>query len=732
MSHSVNFNEEIHPISLRFVNQKLENKYREKKELEISGCTPKVLLGVFMFLSTLTCLLYMLLHSSFDRNENQGYLAVALVGTLPIGLEIIIHILSPLRYFRMFFATLSICMTAVMASAYTLSTPGILLIGIPNFLISFFGNIYYGYNWISSLIAHLMCQIVVTVYLYFAYYSVIDVFALSYYMCAYNLAAVFIPWICYLYEKKAREIWYLHWENEKDLKFWKKLVRVLPLGLVVANENKISHVNKFTAELFGSKLKGKEKLKYMSETFKRTFKQNEEDKNLYDVLLNLPENNQAVNGKFAFSDSLHISASIFNFKRAGKKFSICIIQNEKLIEELEQERIRNKFQKNFFAMMTHELRNPLNGIMGVLDIIKCSSNNEEILQYCKIGVNTGKLMMCLVNDILDLSQLEANKLTLIEEIQDFNLAACECIEIFKSQYEQKGLQLMIKRNDTIPLICNDKRRYSQIVINLLSNAIKFTKKGGVTIELDYSLDKNELITSVTDTGSGIKEGDIDKLFGLYGKLEGKKENPNGIGLGLLICKRLAEQMGGSINVKSTVNVGTTFTFAIKNRSDIVVKSKEIIPKSIENSEQKCEIVMKKQDWVNTNVTSTSKVLIIDDDYSSRFVLSSVCNNLQATADSACCGEEGVELVERRSKLSKKEENYKLFFVDMHMPGISGLETAEKIVGFYKNLSINFTIIGLSGDSDEELRNECKKCGMSELLVKPFSKEDIKRIIEKYT
>ena len=234
------------------------------------------------------------------------------------------------------------------------------------------------------------------------------------------------------------------------------------------------------------------------------------------------------------------------------------------MEELAREKMNSTLERVMMATITHELRSPLHGILGMLEQIQAQVETPQLLHYCRIGINTGKIMMHLINDILDFSQIEANKLRLNYSTFRPQEIVQECIELFQLQAGRKKIALrMTLKSPDIPVIYSDMNRYRQIILNLVSNALKFTFKGFIEVSIKYLPEKGALKTNVQDTGIGISEEDIGKLFRLFGKLERSAQvNTQGVGLGLVVCKKLANALGGDIHVKSKLGEGSTFKFFI--------------------------------------------------------------------------------------------------------------------------------------------------------------------------
>ena len=500
----------------------------------------------------------------------------------------------------------------------------------------------------------------------------------------------------------------------------------------------------------------------MQAALKKVQKQNERCRTLCDTFLAPDSLREADGGKYTCpmesGEDRAVAVTLTTQEKDHVNYKICIMQDQRVLEELEQVRLKVKLQKDFFATITHELRNPLHGIMGFLEVFKLSPISAELHRNCVVATNTGKLMMSLINDILDSSQIEVNKLTLIETYDNFIEAAEECVAIMRPQYERKHLPLLVVHEPCIPQIYNDRRRYTQIVINLLSNALKFTKRGSVNVNITYDPVLRQLITSVTDTGTGITAANLPRLFQPYGKVSTAKENPMGVGLGLFICKRLTEQMGGYITVQSThesvstdaLPSGSVFTFAIKNlreeRSEELKANERGTEMNVVNvqanpegadSANRLRLELRDSFTLTPLVGKPSqggleqvRALAVDDDMTSALVLRLFCESLKLQVEVAASGEEALEMATRCCAERPREETYRLFFVDLHMPGIDGIQTAIQLNQLYSQHGLPLTIIGLSGDSDQETRESCLHAGMLDLLVKPFSQRDLSRLLQR--
>ena len=238
-----------------------------------------------------------------------------------------------------------------------------------------------------------------------------------------------------------------------------------------------------------------------------------------------------------------------------------------------------KQKDNFFANMSHELKTPLNSINVISSIMlknRDNSLNEKNLKNMSIINKCGNDLLLLINDILDISKLEANEIKLDFQDFDFRILVEDVIEMFESQSTKKGLFLNYRIDSSIGIIHNDEMRIKQIMINLLSNALKFTQNGGIELIVNEFLDKIEIV--VKDTGIGIPENKLETIFERFKQVdEGINRKYGGTGLGLAICKELSKLLNGDITVESRVDVGTTFKILIQ---------KDIYSQSGENKRKK--------------------------------------------------------------------------------------------------------------------------------------------------
>lgn len=280
---------------------------------------------------------------------------------------------------------------------------------------------------------------------------------------------------------------------------------------------------------------------------------------------NLPDKNIFIR-KNKKGDLYYEVFFIETFKFKTKKCQLIFIKEVTGSVALIKEASCEKYTQIYIASLTHDLRTPVNGMVGMMDCISSYTNDPYILECIKTAKNSSEMLLLLIRDILDLSQLESNSVRL--NYESFNIIEIvnECRELFNKDFQFKRLESKIQIcNNFTGEFCTDKMRYKQILCNLISNALKYTMKGSIKIKLKFDESKGLLETTVKDTGVGISKKNQSKLFNLFSKIEDNRSlNPHGIGLGLTICKKFSELLGGNIQVKSQEKKGSSFKFRIKN------------------------------------------------------------------------------------------------------------------------------------------------------------------------
>lgn len=232
-----------------------------------------------------------------------------------------------------------------------------------------------------------------------------------------------------------------------------------------------------------------------------------------------------------------------------------VIKNISSVVNYEQIKIENHFYELLTATVSHEMRTPLNAVITLLDNLDHFIINPKGLRLVQVIENSAKMLMYLVNDMLDIFQIKNGKFTKNELAVIIRDSLSQIENLFTIACEEKGISFRLNIHDNVPeSLIFDDQRVKQVLLNLIQNAIKFTIKGGIVVDVEYIQERMELQMCVTDSGIGISEADQKKLFYLFGKLQSTQSmNTNGIGLGLNICKKIVESFGGVISVYSKLN-----------------------------------------------------------------------------------------------------------------------------------------------------------------------------------
>ncbi|CAG9318598.1 unnamed protein product [Blepharisma stoltei] len=415
-----------------------------------------------------------------------------------------------------------------------------------------------------------------------------------------------------------------------------------------------------------------------------------------------------------------------------KRALFLVARDINLILELEKSAANDRMKTVLLRSVSHELRTPLNSIdFFVNDILekRPKSDYESEVEKLKIISVSSKLMLSLINDLLDYSKIIAGVFSVHKcycNIRNIIENTCSLIKI---QASKKKISLLTRIDPFLPeLIYTDQLRLSQIILNLLSNALKFTKEGWIEICCWLSL-KNKLKISIKDTGIGISKEIKRKLFSEFNSPFISSINPQGCGLGLCISNFLAIKLGKkAIKVKSKLRKGSFFMFSIDisplNTFPEVGTSSKI------NSENENSAHIDIQRYSFQSSYRNYDILIVDDNELNRMVLGSIISQQHWTYEEACNGKDAVN---KFLSHNSKANLCKIVIMDCEMPEMSGIEAASQIIKYHKEGIIEKLpkIIGYSAYSSEEDRKECIRSGMVDYMIKPSPAEEIIRIIKKH-
>ena len=398
------------------------------------------------------------------------------------------------------------------------------------------------------------------------------------------------------------------------------------------------------------------------------------------------------------------------------------LERSQLLEtQLATAKAASKAKSDFLSNMSHEIRTPINAVLGLNEMILRESHDDVISNYAKDIENAGKSLLSIVNDILDFSKIEAGKLEIVPTNYDLSSSVNNIVNMISKRAADKNLALNVDIDPNCPhFLYGDDVRLGQCCLNILTNAVKYTNEGSVTLSIrgkkvDYS---HVMITfHVIDTGIGIRDKDIPKLFTAFQRIDEERNRTiEGTGLGLNIVQSLLTLMNSHLEVESSYGKGSDFHFSVLQGVidwDPIGDFKETYRKSLENTIEYHELF----------TAPRAKILVVDDTELNLTVVRGLLKQTKVQIDTVLSGYDALESV--------KKQHYDVIFLDHRMPGMDGIETFNNMLKLQDNQSKGVPVIALTANAVSGAKEMFLSAGFSDYITKPIESKKLEEMLEKY-
>ncbi len=400
-------------------------------------------------------------------------------------------------------------------------------------------------------------------------------------------------------------------------------------------------------------------------------------------------------------------------------------EREALIDKTERATAANEAKSAFLSNMSHEIRTPINAILGMNEMIMRESVDADIINYSENIRTAGNTLLGLVNSILDFSKIEAGEIDITPVKYELVSMLTDLVNMVRSRPEvkERKLQIITEFDKNAPYsLYGDELHIKQVISNILTNAVKYTEKGSVTFKVGFEKaadDPNAVILSVSvkDTGIGIKEEDLERLFSKFERIEEKRNrNIAGTGLGMNITKSLLELMGSSLEVESVYGKGSVFSFKLRQT---VEDWKAIGDYELTRRKQ----VSNRKKYTGRFTAPNARVLAVDDMPMNLVVFTSLLSNTKMKIDTAENGDGGIELA--------RSNKYDIIFLDHMMPNKDGIETMREIRALENSFNADTPLICLTANAIAGAREMYMEAGFDDYMTKPIEAAKLEEMIYSY-
>jgi signal transduction histidine kinase/CheY-like chemotaxis protein/HPt (histidine-containing phosphotransfer) domain-containing protein len=401
---------------------------------------------------------------------------------------------------------------------------------------------------------------------------------------------------------------------------------------------------------------------------------------------------------------LTLNSQLRSVRRSSHELQVMATQ---LSEAYEGADAGNRAKSQFMATMGHEIRTPLNAILGMSELLELSELPDDAIQSVKTIRSSGEALLEIINEILDFSKIEHGKLELEERAFDVCALAESTVSIIRGRADDHGNTVVLDLPDSLHALYvkTDPTRLRQVLLNLLSNAVKFTQQGTVTLRLRdfYREGKLMIRFEVEDTGIGIDEAGLDKLFKPFSQVDASiSRRYGGTGLGLTICKQIVEKLGGELGMSSTVGVGSIFWFELG-----------VVPVTREEASGLAAKAVAEE------TLPRCRILLVEDNKVNQIVATRFLARLGQDVEIANDGAEAVSI--------SRDQTFDLILMDMQMPVMDGIEATKRIIA-EGGPSAEVPIIAMTANASDDDRRRCLEAGMKGFESKPVTMERLRNMI----